>query len=248
MLDVGDPVAHGLVDRVLEGAAAGRDRDDLGAEQLHPRDVERLADGVLLAHVDGALEAEQRGGRRGGDAVLAGAGLGDHPGLAHPHGEQRLAEDVVDLVRAGVVEVLALEQDARAAAVRGEAGRVGERARAAGVGPLQPVELGEELGVDDGRAERGVELVERGDERLGDEAAAELAEVTGRVRAVQVGLGVGPLPLSVVVMSPGPPVSRVRSSPRGGHRRSRGRATAVRGSPPVTRLSPTSTASAPAFA
>jgi hypothetical protein len=41
--------------------------------------------------------------------VLAGAGLGDDARLAHALGEQRLAERVVDLVRAGVVEVLALE-------------------------------------------------------------------------------------------------------------------------------------------
>ena len=110
-----------LVDRVLEGRAAVADGDDLGAEQPHPGDVERLPPGVLLAHVDDALEAEQRRGRRGGDAVLAGAGLGDDPGLAHPLGQQRLAEHVVDLVRAGVVEVLALEQDPRAAGVLGEA-------------------------------------------------------------------------------------------------------------------------------
>ena len=116
-LDVGDPVAHRLVDRVLERAGAGRDRDDLGAEQPHPGDVERLAPGVLLAHVDDAVEAEQRRGGGGRDAVLAGAGLGDDPGLAHPLGQQRLAEHVVDLVRAGVVEVLALEQDARPAGV-----------------------------------------------------------------------------------------------------------------------------------
>ncbi len=40
-------------------------------------DVERLAPHVLGAHVDLARELEQRGDRGGGDAVLAGAGLGD---------------------------------------------------------------------------------------------------------------------------------------------------------------------------
>jgi hypothetical protein len=39
------------------------------------------------------------------------ARLGDDPPLAHPLGQQRLPERVVDLVRAGVVEVLALEID-----------------------------------------------------------------------------------------------------------------------------------------
>ena len=41
--DVGDPVAQRLVDRVLERARARVHADDLGAEQLHPIDVERLA-------------------------------------------------------------------------------------------------------------------------------------------------------------------------------------------------------------
>ena len=82
-----------------------------GAEEVHPGHVQRLAAGVDGAHVDGAVEAEVRRGGGAGDAVLAGAGLGDHPGLAHPLGQQRLAEHVADLVGAGVVEVLALEQD-----------------------------------------------------------------------------------------------------------------------------------------
>ena len=43
--------------------------------------------------------------------VLSGAGLGDDPPLAHPLGQQRLPEGVVDLVGPGVVEVLALEID-----------------------------------------------------------------------------------------------------------------------------------------
>lgn len=71
-VDVGDPVAERLVDGVLEGAAAGLHGDDLGAEHPHARHVERLALGVDLAHVDGALEAEEGAGGGGGHAVLAG--------------------------------------------------------------------------------------------------------------------------------------------------------------------------------
>ena len=75
--DVGDPVAHGLADGVFQGAAAVGDGDDLRAQQAHAEDVEALAAHVLFAHVDGAVETEQRadGGRR--DAVLARAGFGD---------------------------------------------------------------------------------------------------------------------------------------------------------------------------
>ena len=51
--------------------------NDLGAQRPHLEDVELLPAHVFLAHVDLALQAEQRGGGRGGDAVLAGPGLGD---------------------------------------------------------------------------------------------------------------------------------------------------------------------------
>src|SRR5690606_23436125 len=108
-LDVRDPVAQGLVDRVLEGARAVLDGDDLGPEEAHAGHVERLAPRVLLAHVDDALEVEEsrRGGRR--DAVLARARLGDHALLADAQGEPRLAEHVADLARTRVADVLALQ-------------------------------------------------------------------------------------------------------------------------------------------
>ena len=117
---VGDPVAHRFVDRVLQRAAAGIDADHFGAEKAHAEDVEPLALHVLGAHVDGAGEAEQRGDRRRGDAVLPRAGFRDHALLAHAHGEQTLAEAVVDFVRAGVQQVFALDVDARAAELFGQ--------------------------------------------------------------------------------------------------------------------------------
>ena len=114
----GNPVAHRLVDGVLQRPAAGLDRFDLAAEQAHAEHVQRLPFDVDGAHVDLALEPEQRGrgGRR--HAVLAGTGLGDEPGLAHPLGQQRLPQHVVDLVRSGVVEILPLQQQPEAQAAR----------------------------------------------------------------------------------------------------------------------------------
>jgi hypothetical protein len=49
----------------------------------------------------------------------ASAGLGDDARLAHALGQHDLAEHVVHLVRAGVIELFALEIDFRAAAVLG---------------------------------------------------------------------------------------------------------------------------------
>ena len=128
-LDVRDPVADRRRDRLLERAGPGLDRLDTGPEQPHALDVGLLAAHVLGAHVDDALEVEQRAGGGRGDAVLAGAGLGDDAPLAHPLGQQGLAERVVDLVGAGVVEVLALEVDRR-----GRPASLSRRARYSGEG------------------------------------------------------------------------------------------------------------------
>ena len=93
-----------------------RHRPHFGAQELHAEHVGPLAADVFLAHVDDAFEAEAGAGRGGGHAVLAGAGLGDDALLAHAARQQGLAERVVDLVGAGVVEVFALQIDLRPAA------------------------------------------------------------------------------------------------------------------------------------
>jgi len=81
--NIGDPVTHGFADGVLECAAAVGDADYVGAEEAHAEDVETLTAHVFFAHVDGAIEAEERadGGCR--DAVLPSAGFGDDAALAH---------------------------------------------------------------------------------------------------------------------------------------------------------------------
>ena len=87
-----------------------------GAEHVHAKDVLLLPLDVDGTHIDDAFEAEARAQGRGRDAVHAGAGLGDHAFLSHAPRQKDLAEHVVDLVRAGVVELLALEIDFGAAA------------------------------------------------------------------------------------------------------------------------------------
>jgi hypothetical protein len=147
VVDIGDPVAHGLVERVLERAAAAVDRHHLGAEQVHAVDVGALPLDVLAAHVDHAFEAVAGadGGRR--HAVLSGAGLGDDARLAHAPGQHGLADGVVDLVRAGVVEVLALEVDLCAAVFAAHArGMVDRRGAADEMGQFV-LEFGDEFRV-----------------------------------------------------------------------------------------------------
>ena len=174
-LDARDPLAHGVVHRVLEGRAARFDGDDLRTEQAHAPHVEGLALDVDRAHVDGALQSEQRGRGRGRHAVLACAGLRDDSLLAHAAGEERLAEHVVDLVRAGVGEVLALEEHPDAEAFT-EAVALRHGRRPARVGLEQLGVLGAELGRGPRPAELRLELLERRHEGLGDVPPAPFAE------------------------------------------------------------------------
>ena len=182
VVDPRDPVAHRLVDRVLEGAASGVDADDLGAEEPHPEDVELLPDHVVGAHVDAALEAEERTDRRARDAVLSRAGLRDDPPLAHALREERLAEGVVDLVGTGVGEVLALEEDPCAAHRLGEPLRFPERSRTTDELPQQAIELADEVAVVAQFEIPPLEFLEGRDKRLRHEAAAEVAEVAASIR------------------------------------------------------------------
>src|SRR5262249_47185794 len=142
---------------------------------------------VLGAHVHHTLETEPRADGGGRDAVLTRAGLGHDPSLAEPGGEHRLAERVVQLVRAGVEEVLALEGDpvGRVEPLRpgqpgGAAGAEAmgkvERGGAAGVGREQLVLLLPVGLVGARRDPTGGELVERRDQRLRDVPAAVDAE------------------------------------------------------------------------
>ncbi len=176
VVDVGHPVAQGLVHRVLQRAGAGGDRNHLGAQELHAEDVGLLALDVGGAHVDHALHAEARGHGGGGHAVHAGAGLGDDALFAHALGQQDLADAVVDLVRAGVVQVFALEVDLRAAELLGQALGEVQRAGAADVVTLEIGQLLEEGRIALGLLVFGGQLVDQRHQGFGDELAAEAAE------------------------------------------------------------------------
>src|SRR5262249_40010101 len=72
------------------------------------------------AHVDDTFEAEMRGDGCRSDTVLARAGFRDDARLAHAHGEESLADGVIDFVRAGVQQVFALKIYTRAAEMRSQ--------------------------------------------------------------------------------------------------------------------------------
>ena len=114
--------------------------------------------------------------------MLAGAGLGDDAGLAHALRQHRLADGVVDLVRARMVQVLALEPNLGAAVLPAQA-----------LGEIQwggaPDIVGEilfegfpESGVLAGLAVHRGQLVKRPDQGFGHEPPAVLLEMPLGIR------------------------------------------------------------------
>ena len=188
VVDMRDPVAQRVVHRVLQGRGAGMHRHDLGAEQAHAEHVRLLPLDIGGAHVDDAGQVEQRAGGRGRDAVLPGAGLGDDAALAHAARQQNLAQHVVDLVRAGVVQLVAFEIELGAAEMPGQPLGEIERARPADI----MVEVIGQLGVEVRVVLGGVVgLLDRQDQRhqrLGDIAPAIDAEMAARVRPAAIGV------------------------------------------------------------
>src|SRR2546426_1547471 len=101
--------------------------------------------------------------------MLAGARLGDDAPLAHAPRQQHLPERVVDLVGAGVVQVLALEQhDDAFAHLRRESGRFGDGGGSPDVVLEQPIQLLPEPRVALCLLVDRRELLERGDQGLRD--------------------------------------------------------------------------------
>ena len=108
--------------------------------------------------------------------MLSRAGLGDDPLLAHPPRQHSLPQRVVDLVRAGMQQVLALQVDLRAAELLADSFGKIERGGTAAVVVQQIVHLGMKGGVGLGRGVGLLQLLEGSHQRLRHIAPAIDAE------------------------------------------------------------------------
>ena len=225
----------------------GRHRDDLGAQQPHPGDVQRLPPGVDLAHVDDALQAEQRA-RRWPSRRRAGPAPVSAITRVLPI---RLVSSAWPSTLLILCEPVWL-RSSRLSRIRAppacsrQPRRVGQRRRPAGVVALQPVQLGEEVRV----APRLL---------VGRRSARPARRPAPRARTGPRSGRSGPARPGVPAGCRAPPAGDARraawstsstgyhgaASTTGGRPPPPAPATAARGSPLVTRPSPTSTASAP---
>ena len=189
VFDIGDPVAQRLVHRVFQRARTGGDRPYRCTQQIHPKDIGALPFGIDLAHIDHARKAEAGGHGRRRHAVRARAGLGNDAGLAHAPRQQDLAQAIVDLVCAGVIEVFALEIDFGAAEMLGQARREIERALAAGVMGEKPVQFLLERWILFRCLIGFLKLQQQRHQGLGDKAPAIGAKMSGGIGTGTQGVG-----------------------------------------------------------
>ncbi len=140
-----------------------------------------LALNIHFTHADGAFQPHERRARRRGHAVLAGPCFGDDAFFAHAFGQQALAQGVVDLVRAQVVQILTLEPYLCPAQHAAEIGAMEHRAWTPRVVLKKIFQLALERIVIQGRVESVGQFVQAGLDRLRYILAAIRAEKASAV-------------------------------------------------------------------
>ena len=111
--------------------------------------------------------------------MLAGTRLGNDAALAHANRQQRLPHAVVDLVRAGVQQVLTLQVNLGTTKVLGEPRSKAQRGRTSAIIPEKTRKLCLKCLIAFGLLVRGLEFLERRHQRLGNVATSIDSEASG---------------------------------------------------------------------
>ena len=173
---IGHPIAQRLVHCVLQRAGAYRDRVNFCTQQAHAVDIRLLAAHILFTHEDFAFHVKQGAGGGCCNTMLACTGLGDDFGFAHTLGDQRLTDHVVDLVRACMVQLIALQIQLCAAKMGGHPlGKI-QRAGAADIMRLVIFQFTLEVGISDGAVIGLFNLQDQRHQGFGNKPAAMHAE------------------------------------------------------------------------
>src|ERR1700733_493525 len=177
-----DPIAHRLIDRVLQRAAACLNANHFSAEKAHAKHIQPLPLHVFRAHIHRARKSQSRrhGCRR--HAVLSRASLRNHSLFLHAHSKQALPDAVIDFVRAGVKQILAFQINLRAAEMLRQSRGELQRRRPPGEIVEQVVKFSAERFIAARLQISPLQLFERRHECLRDVPSAERAKAPAIIR------------------------------------------------------------------
>src|SRR5439155_22043601 len=112
------------------------------------------------------------------NAMLTRAGFSDDALFAHAQRQKTLAKAVIDLMRAGVIQIFALEVDLRPAPALHEACGKIERCWTARIVAKKFIQLRVKLGIALDGVIRGLQFLQRMHQRFGHELPAIAAKMT----------------------------------------------------------------------
>ncbi|MPM86936.1 hypothetical protein SDC9_134029 [bioreactor metagenome] len=131
------PFAHGFVHGILERPGTRHHRMNRCTKKTHPVDIQSLPLTIDTPHEHFALQAQQGGNGGGSHTMLSGSCFSNDAFLAHIFRQQALSEHIVDLMRACMVQILALEVDVGTAQVTAHIRCIGQQAWPPGIVGIQ---------------------------------------------------------------------------------------------------------------
>mmetsp|Transcript_9355 Transcript_9355/g.20199 ORF Transcript_9355/g.20199 Transcript_9355/m.20199 type:complete len:541 (+) Transcript_9355:716-2338(+) len=143
--NIGNPIAHGFVDSILQCGLSVVHWDYLCSQCVHSENIQLLAFTIHGTHVDNALQSHLSTNGGGGNSVLTRTSFGNNTGLSNAFGQQSLSNGVVDFVRTSVCQILAFEPNSGATREFGQTVSSVQRCGPANKIPTVFVKLGQEV-------------------------------------------------------------------------------------------------------
>ena len=133
IIDAFGPFPHGFGYRILQCCGTGGHRDHFGSQELHPVYIQCLTPGILFPHEHNTLHVHQRCRRGCGDSVLTGSCFCNQAGLPHFLCQKSLSQNIIDLMRTGVIQIFPFQIDLRSSQIPGHFFRIIKPGRPVGI-------------------------------------------------------------------------------------------------------------------